>query len=343
MVNISITAKHRSEFISVLIPFRNESVHLLKLLNSLSIQDYDRRCWELILIDDHSEDQSAAIIQKWIQSHDFIQVTLLAAEGKGKKNAITEGVQLAKGEIILTTDADCELPSGWISSMIQSFDNNTMMVAGAVRMVSDGSIFSKLQAFEFSSLMGSGLALISLHVPIFCNGASLAYRKVAFEEVHGYSGNMHIASGDDEFLMRKIAQKFYHSVRVVNDLHAAVSTRAQQTLLDFIEQRLRWAGKWKINNSPSSKLLAILIFVFQVSWLISIFWIWMSDYLQVMTMIITIKLLLEGIFLYKVNHQFRQSFSLWIFLLMQIIYPIYVILIGLLSQFKAATWKGRSI
>ena len=102
------------------------------------------------------------------------------------------------------------------------------MVIGAVRIKPTHSFFSKLQVIEFSSLIASAAATLTLGFPTMCNGANLAYRKTTFVEVNGFDGNAHIASGDDEFLMRKVVKKFgAKSLKFLRDFNAVVTTNPQ--------------------------------------------------------------------------------------------------------------------
>lgn len=331
------------ETVTVIVPFRNEANNLPALLDSFITQDCDRARWEIIFVNDHSADSSSKIVSDWITMHSFISASLINATGEGKKNAITEAINQATGEIILTTDADCMLSANWISSMRNSFKNDTMMVVGTVRLNHTSSLFSKMQALEFSSLLGSGLALLKLGFPVFCNGASLGYRKSAFFKVGGYADNLHIASGDDEFLMRKILKQYPGGISIVNNLMATVVTKPLSSMSDFIHQRLRWAGKWKANESWGVKLLAVFVLVFQISFLLALVYIFISDTPMLVIALCLVKMLLEGVFLWRVSQQTGQSFSMISFLLLQILYPFYVIIIGAISQFTKALWKGRRI
>ena len=138
------------------------------------------------------------------------------------------------------------------------------MVFGGVKL-EGSSFFSALQSHEFLSLIGTGAATLWYGLPSMCNGANLAFRKAIFFEVGGYANNLHIPSGDDEFLMRKIFQLFPEGIQFVSDSDAVVSTPASLALKEFVHQRVRWAGKWKHNVSSWNAVVAIFIFCFQLS------------------------------------------------------------------------------
>lgn len=331
---------NRPGFISVVVAVRDEEDTVLPLLDSLRFQDFPHRNFEIIFVDDHSIDRTQQIISDWITDNPQIGCRYLQGVGMGKKNALTEAIQNAKGELILTTDADCVLPADWISRMAVSFDKGTTMVIGLVKIRQEKSLFSKLQALEFSSLMGSGIALQSIGFPVMCNGASLAFRKKSFETVNGYEGNLHIPSGDDEFLMRKLKKQFPGSIQSVLGT-SVVTTRHQLSLKNFIHQRLRWAGKWQANESITTKLLAVFILIFQLTFIVTLLFLVQGKFLVGAVPLVSMKCLLEGYFLYKVSRTLHQNFSITSFLLLQLIYPIYVVTIGIAAQLLDYEWKGR--
>jgi poly-beta-1,6-N-acetyl-D-glucosamine synthase len=172
-----------SRFISIVVAVRNEEKTLPVLMASLATQKYDRNEFEVILVNDQSTDQTLTTILDLKNKYPELKIISITSSGIGKKRALTEGIQLAKGEIILTTDADCKLPPDWISGITASFGSTTSMVVGALKIDPDFSFFSELQALEFGSVMGSGISLLAWNAPVMCNGANLAFRKKAFETV----------------------------------------------------------------------------------------------------------------------------------------------------------------
>ncbi|MEQ8425351.1 MAG: glycosyltransferase, partial [Cyclobacteriaceae bacterium] len=211
--------------ITVLVPFRNEAKNLGRLCESLSRIRYSTENWQVIFINDHSTDNSVEIIESSIRNEPRFLLVHLDDRQEGKKNALTFGVNRAQGDIIVATDADCYLPENWLTIINTFFkEDNIRLAFGGVRLKADDSFFSRLQSIEFLSLIGSGGATLGLGFFSMCNGANLAFRKSAFEAVNGYDGNLKIASGDDEFLARKILLNFPGSVRFINVAEAVVET-----------------------------------------------------------------------------------------------------------------------
>lgn len=328
-------------FISVIIPVRNEASSIGTLLQQVHAIQYPH--FEVIVVDDHSRDRTFDIVQA---AQADKRVRLVRNNGQGKKNAVTTGVRHAQGSIIVTTDGDCKIESGWLSHFNAYFQKpDTMMVFGGVSIQSD-TFFADLQAIEFSSLIGSGISLWALRNPVMCNGANLGFRKQVFREVDGYAGNDHIASGDDEFLMRKILAKYPGGIAFLNTNEGNVMTKPAPDLSAFIQQRLRWAGKWKYNQSRFSKFLAVYVLIVQLAMIASFTLLVLSTDPGVRIFIGTflgLKLVAECMLLIPVCVFLGARWRWDAFIILQFIYPFYVVGIGLFSNLTAVKWKDRNI
>lgn len=332
-----------TSFVSVIVPFRNEADAITCLLEDLSAQRYP--AFEVILVNDHSEDDSLTVISRVCEKFPRLQEQLKilhCTTQAGKKAALTLGIAHAKGDSIITTDADCRVGKDWIQETAKHFTHRTVMVVGGVRF-SATNFFEKIQQLEFASLIGSGAATLAWSLPSMANGANLAFTKEAFQEVGGYAGNEHIPSGDDEFLLRKMHQRFPHSICFNTSRASIVETIPTKSWPHFLQQRLRWAGKWSLHRGGFSKLLAISIFSFQLVFLLTPWLILMGSLSWTLgTLLLISKALLEFSFFLPILRQLGISFSLPAFLSLQFIYPYYVVAVGLLANGRKYTWKGRT-
>ncbi len=324
---------------SLIIPFRNEAIVLSQLLRALESIKSQSPDLEIIMVDDHSEDHSNVIIEL---SKLDIRLLHLEEGDKGKKAALTHGINNAKGDIIITTDADCIFQAQWIDLLTTKFTNPEIkMVCGGVGFGNEKGFFQALQAIEFAPVLGAGAASIHFGHPIMCNGANLAFRKSTFMEVKGYEGNAHIASGDDEFLMHKIQQKYPKAIAYEKHQKAVVTTRANASLAQLINQKKRWAGKWTANFNLYKIALALLIFFNATAYLAAYFLLFISSNYH-LGIFILVKIFFEGIFIQNVLKNTGRTFPFFSFLIVQILYPFYVILIGIIANFGQYNWKGRS-
>ncbi len=325
----------REPRISIIVPVRNEERNLGALLDSLAA--LEDRNFEVIVVDDHSEDETVRIVTEASRQG----LRLIPNEGHGKKSAITTGVRSARGSIIAVTDGDCRVAPGWLKEIRRHFhDPRRMLVFGGVRLEGDESFFHKLQEIEFASLMGSGAATALLGVPTMCNGANMAFRKKAFREVGGYQGNLFIPSGDDEFLMRKIRKRFPAGVGFMRSQDALVTTRVQPDLRSLLNQRIRWASKWKYNSSVLARLTAVFVVGLQVAAVVNLCLIF-TPAVRLALFLLSVKLILEGAFLLQVCRFSRVSWRWTAFFALQVLYPPYVIGVSIASFFYGFEWKKR--
>ncbi|MEQ8303624.1 MAG: glycosyltransferase [Cyclobacteriaceae bacterium] len=335
----------QSKSICVVIPFRNEEASLESLIESLKGISYPKDRFQVIFVNDHSTDQSPNMVQKGIDGQASFSLLSLPDGVTGKKNALTLGVQTTHADIVATTDADCILPPAWLNAINDSFnDSKTKLAFGGVKLTPNKSFFSHLQAVEFVSLIGSAASTNALGFFTMCNGANLSFHREIFLQVNGYEGNMEIPSGDDEFLARKVLNKYPNGVRFLNSAGAVVSTKFQPTWSQFLNQRLRWAGKWKHNNNFASRGLAVFILLSQCCFVLLLagmivgrFNLWFGIALM------GCKMLLESFFLLKVSNFLNALWSWPAFLFLQFSYPFYVIVVGILAQSGTYEWKGRTL
>jgi cellulose synthase/poly-beta-1,6-N-acetylglucosamine synthase-like glycosyltransferase len=199
-------------------------------------------------------------------------------------------------------------------------------------------------SIEFASLVGSGAALIQSNYPTMCNGANLAYEKEIFLEVNGYKDNYEIASGDDEFLMHKIAQKYPKGISFLKHKNSTVTTKAPKNWEEFFNQRKRWASKWGGYRFIYVKIIALLLFISNLSVLVS-FYLSITDIRQSLLFlpILIFKISLECLFLRSVLVYFGQNLKILPFLGTTALYPFYVLSFGFIGRFGKYNWKGRYV
>jgi cellulose synthase/poly-beta-1,6-N-acetylglucosamine synthase-like glycosyltransferase len=331
--DISDSKAGEVQFISVVVAVRNEE-KLGELLDGFSRMDYPSGKWEVIIVDDSDVPIQLPGVFRTLRS-----------PLSGKKAAITAGVASAKGDIIVTTDADCRVNPQWLKEINRAFQRpGIKMMIGGVRISEEKSFFSQLQSLEFLSVAGTGAATLGLGFPTMCNGANLSYLREAFAECNGYEGNEHISSGDDEFLMNKFAARWKSSIGFLYSREAVVTTSPRPNVRTFIAQRLRWAGKWKHNINWSTRVFAMVVWIFHLGLILmplaaaSGFITW-----RLFLILAGGKIFVESLFLIPAANFFGVRWRWISFLVLQLIYSFYVISIGLMSQILLPEWKGRAV
>lgn len=331
---------------SVVVPFRNEAENLPALLKTIENLTYPSELFEVIFVNDASEDTSEAIISAAIKCSEF---SLKILQNKRisdapKKDAISEAVKNSKFEWIITTDADCVLPKNWLKTFdayIQK--NNPTMVCGPVIYDSNGSFIENFQQMDGLSLQAATLGSFGLGSPMLCNGANLAYQKDVFIAVGGFSGNEHLASGDDIFLMEKWNKAFPKQVQFLKSKEAIVSTKPQTAWKNVVDQRIRWASKTSRLKNPLSLLVAMLVFLANVSFLaFPVLMIFDTQNLGFYLLLTAVKIIVDYVVMQQNFSLFGNKFSFWKFLGQTYVYALIVLIVTLGSFRGHYSWKGRT-
>jgi cellulose synthase/poly-beta-1,6-N-acetylglucosamine synthase-like glycosyltransferase len=336
---------------SVIIPARNEEAIIEACLTSVLQQNYPIKLFEVIVIDDHSTDSTAAIIRNLQKQYVNLQLIQLADVLQGqqlnsyKKKALEHAISKAAGEWIVTTDADCIVTSKWLKTIAAFIeDPKLVFVAAPVKYTNTGSSVSIFQCLDFMTLQGITAAAVHNNFHSMCNGANLTYNKKAFYEVGGFAGIDTIASGDDMLLMHKIYERYPSGIGFLLSRDAVVSTMPMPTWKTFFNQRIRWASKADKYKDKRIFTVLLLVYILNVSFIVlPILSLWNSSLWLYWIIMLTFKTLVELSFIYPVSIFFKEEKILWWFPLMQPVHIMYTIVAGWLGKFGKYTWKGRQV
>lgn len=345
-VEITKAYKPRTK-VTIIIPARNEEKNIERLLHSIQRQKYPDKLMEVFVIDDFSTDNTAALIKtfrgvRYFHLKEWIDDSF---KNSFKKKAITEAVQRANGELILTTDADCEVGELWILSVVQAFEkNNYKAIAGPVMFFEGKSLLHIFQELDFIAMQGITAAVLSSKKGAMCNGANFAYTKKSFEEVMGYEGIDHLASGDDMMLMHKFFKEFPDKVHYLKNPDAIVQTNAIENLGGFINQRIRWAGKNKSLSDRKIQVVLLLSWLMNASLLSAVCSLFINiDNLLYVILLLIIKGVAEYFFTSDVARFFDRSKRLPFLFILQPLHIFYMTFVGFLGMFNKYTWKNRKV
>lgn len=337
---------------SIIIPARNEALHIGNCLQSVVTQNYAADLVEIIVIDDHSTDNTSAIVEHFRQTHYNIKLIKLADELNGeilnsyKKKAIENAIGYATGNWIITTDADCIAQPNWLATYdawIQS--KNTVFVAAPVVFTNDGSVLQTFQFIDFMGLQGVTAASVNAGFHNMCNGANLAYRKDVFFEVNGFRGIDDIASGDDMLLMNKIKVKYPTEVSFLFAQDAIVATHPMPSWKAFFNQRIRWASKAEQFKTKDTSvfLVLVLIYLLNAGLFVMPLGIFINiHFISCWLLFVLLKTLVELAFSLPVAKFFKQPFVWW-FPFLEPLHIAYIVISGWLGKFGSYHWKGRNV
>ena len=332
-------SENRFHSISIIVAARNEEKRILDCLESLEKLDYPREKYEIIFVDDSSEDNTADIINTFCQKNSnwrLIQLEKKSEWLKGKKNALLNGIAQASGEVIFTTDADCRVPPGWLRKMVNYFRSEVSMVLGYSPLIRSGKFYFKLLQFDnlFSSIASA--APTKLGYPFTSVGRNLAYRKDSYENMGGFQALKKFRSGDDVHLTGHFRYQKNGIIDFCADPDTFVQTQIPSSFREVVQQQIR-------KNSKT----------FQLSWLSIIFMLTIFFYYLLLIMIpmllpstlylwgvlLFIKFALEYVTLLKAANIFKQRDLIPYIPLMQVLYPAYIIFFSIVGTFQFYQWK----
>lgn len=343
------TASRNNTFISVIVAARNEEKNIGKLIAAVQKQNYPSHLFELIIVDDHSTDKTADVIKPFLSNQ--IQLIALSVSDKAtvayKKAAIDVGIKNSKGDLIITTDADCTMSENWLSTIAAYYEqHHPKMIVMPVVIKNNHSFLGRFQTLDFMSLQGITGASVHKKIHGMCNGANLAYTRNIFNEVNGFAGIDHIASGDDMLLMHKISKNYKNEILFLKSKNVIVETQPETSIADFINQRIRWASK--ADKYEDKSLFPVLLLVYLVNLMMAIlFFICMFFNFEFSILnfygLLIIKTLSELYFLTPVSRFFGYTKLLWWFPLFQPFHIVYTVIAGWLGKFGSYRWKGRAL
>ena len=335
---------------SVIIPARNEAKNIANCINSICANNYPTHLYEIIVVDDYSEDETSSIVKQLQQLYSNLKLVELCEVlgdtnlNSYKKKSIEIGIANAVNEFIVSTDADCIVPKNWL----MYFDGylqktKAVFVAAPVEFIKENSLLNDFQYIDFLAMQSITAAAVTKGFQTMCNGANMAYSRDVFYQVEGFKNIDNIASGDDMLLMQKVKAKFPLQVGYLFAKEAVVKTPSAATVTEFLNQRIRWASKSKNYKDLNVLLVLLLVYLLNISlafgFIIGLFSI---SLLVKIFLLIVLKSAIEFYFLHKAKNLF-SGFSYLKFLALQPFHIVYIILAGWLGYFKKYEWKGRKV
>ncbi|MCD6177560.1 MAG: glycosyltransferase [Candidatus Cloacimonetes bacterium] len=340
--NRNVNFVNSKPFVSVVVAARNEENNIARILTALVNQTYPLDLFQIIIANDNSTDKTASIVDQFSQKWDIIKLVNVIGREKvisPKKNALSQAIEMAEGEIILSTDADCLVGKYWIESMVASFDKNEMIIGFSRTILEDWaktSFIKKFEHFDFLAMLYAAAGAISSGKYFSCSGQNIAYKKEAFYEVGGFEKIKHLISGDDVNLMQ-LFRKSGMKVSFVFTDHSYVYTQPIRNVGKFLSQRSRWTSnmRWQIILNP--EFFVYLSSVFFITFLPIVI---LFDFWQLGVGILLLRVILELVFLkygYEVFGENKKKLMFYpVWFIMQ---PLYIITIAAMGGLNIFSWK----
>ncbi|RYD58996.1 MAG: glycosyltransferase [Sphingobacteriales bacterium] len=336
-------------FVSIVIPARNEANNIGPCITSLLRQNYPRELLEIIVVDDHSTDGTTSVVEGFSDGNiTIIRLVDHMPDDKivaYKKKALSTAITMARGELIITTDADCIAGEDWLKNIVATYEmEHPVMIVAPVDYITVPTNVSVFQSLDFMSMQGITGATHRLGLGNMCNGANLAFTREAYQAVRGYEGIDNLASGDDYLLMMKMQKTFPGRISYLKSQAAIMKTQPQPDWGSFLQQRIRWASKSGKYDDKKLTFVLGLVYLYNLIFLLLV--IGMAFY-PVLKWTVLCYLLLktaaELYYLYSVAGFFNKRRELLLFPFFQPIHIMYIIVAGFLGLIGVYRWKGRVV
>jgi biofilm PGA synthesis N-glycosyltransferase PgaC len=326
--------------LTVIIAARNEQGRIQSCLQHLENIDYPSEQFEIILVDDNSQDSTPDIVNVYCAKHPnwkLIRLTEKKPQLTGKKNALLHGLAAAGGEIIFVTDADCRVPRFWLKKMVRYFQTDVSMVLGHSPLLPEAGFRNKFMRFDnlFSAIVMAAPA--KLGYPFSGVGRNLAYSRRAYNQVGGYQALKKFRSGDDMHLTERFRSQHSGQIDFCADPDTFVLTQAPSGWREIFNQQIRKNSK-VLKAAPGTVILFILLFCYYIS--IPLLPVSDPGSLTVWIVLLFLKLLLEWVCLTRATKIFKQESLLRYIPLLQLLYPFFIIFFSCLGIFQKYNWKN---
>jgi biofilm PGA synthesis N-glycosyltransferase PgaC len=328
--------------VSVIIAVRNEEDNLPLLLDDLSIQDYPSNLTEIYIVDDHSDRPLPAIISHPLINLPNVHILMLPDNQYGKKNALAYAANKSNSELLLFTDGDCRVSKGWIGSFARYYaQNRPGIIIGLVGYTNCRGLIQNFFHLEFLALVVSGAGMASIGHSTMCNGANLAVDRQLYlqliPELHA-----DILTGDDIFLLHAAKRSRKYPIVVLRSKISVVRTLPSSSFSEFIQQRARWISKGPAYTDRATLIMAIIIFIENITLLCSFGDFLFSGRLLIFLGIFSLKTIADCLVIGVGLEYLGGLRKLLLVPLFEMIYPLYMIGVSLQGLKHFYTWKKRS-
>ncbi|MFK7798361.1 MAG: glycosyltransferase [Aureispira sp.] len=330
--------------VTVLIAARNEEQQISHCVEALLAQKFPTHLLEIYIIDDHSTDNTASIVQTYNQQSAHLHLISLTENQTGKKAAIAAGIQASTHNLIVTTDADCTMQNNWLAYITSIYEaQRPKFIAAPVCFYQEENVLERFQSLDFMGMMAVSAAGIKGQFMGLCNGANLAYERQVFEEVQGFEGIDHLPSGDDMLLLQKIQTRYPSQITYLKNRKASTFTKAKTTLHDFLQQRLRWASKSSAYQGWQVWFMMGTVWVLCISMLLDILLgLWNPFFFLAFLSKFIVKAMSDFFFLQMMTDFFDRPKLIKTFPSATFFHWFYIVYVGTVGLFKhRIEWKGR--
>lgn len=328
--------------VSVIIAAKNEEENIISCLQSIVSQTYPNELFEIIVVDDGSNDQTYHLSDKFLSNSKISYRLIKNHQSIGKKQSIRKAVSESKGTLIVTRDADTFTTSNeWLAGIVNYYSiSNKEFIIGPIAISPQHSLLSSFQETETKVLTVFTGAAVYFNTPFLCNGANLAFTKDLFYRTNSYENHLHLASGDDVLFLEEVRHLNKNCIGYLKNENCIVYTYPQKDLKSLFEQKARWSGKIFRSRNFLNWLTASIIAICNFTWLLAFIYFVFDPKNSILALFFVFSKLLIDILLVFLASRFVKTGINWALLLVTgFLYPVYSLIVTLAAVFTRPKWK----
>jgi len=282
--------------VSVIICAKNEAENLKMFLPSIINQDYST--FEIVLINDASQDETLQIMETFSSQHSNIKIVDVKnneAFWGNKKYALTLGIKASKYNNLLFTDADCKpVSKHWISEMCSHFNNKKTIVLGygAYSKIKN-SLLNKIIRFETLITAIQYFSFAKIGMPYMGVGRNLAYTKTDFFNTNGFINHIKIRSGDDDLFINEAANN--NNTEICFSTNSFTKSNPETTFKTWFKQKRRHVSTAKYYKQKHKVSLALIYILNLLFWVLATLLLIFQYNWQFVILLLLIRLITQSI------------------------------------------------
>ena len=320
--------------ISIIVAAKNEAYNLAKLISAIKNLNYSKNDYEIIIVDDNSDDDTFQIAKDLISNlNNFTVVCANNKKYEGKRGALDYGISLAKHPFILITDADCIPEKEWLLIASQKFNCECDFIFGNAPFIQKRNVVNKVGCYENFRNSLLAISAVNLGFTYTASARNFGFKKSAFEKISGYKNTTDTISGDDDLLLRE-AVKNKLKVCTFTAQDSFVYSETNNTFRDYLSQRARHTQS-SFHYLFKQKMFLAIWHLFNIAFTLSPLLMFIN-LLFILPFVFKLTLDLTTVLTYqkKLGYKFKIADVIYL----QFLYEIFIIIHFFKAKFGKIEW-----
>jgi cellulose synthase/poly-beta-1,6-N-acetylglucosamine synthase-like glycosyltransferase len=326
--------------VSVIVSARNEEKNISMCIESLLKIEYPRENLEIIVINDRSTDKTGEVVKSYSQKYPeiiYLETEDLSNRLKGKTGALNQAIKKSKGEIIFTTDADCEVKPTWVKEMVRYYDENTGVV-NSYTIIKPENIYSGFQSYDWLYLLTIASGADGINNQLSCVGNNMSYRRKAYEEVGGYE-KVKFSVTEDFMLLKTIRDTTKWQVKFPVDEKILNYTLPCGDFKELYRQKKRW-GRGGLDIRFTGFIVGLIGWSAGTAMLGG----WVLGCLTGYLLYVISKILIDILFVIPAVHKFNSYKVLFYIIPFELYFAVYAFVLPFILLFdRTVVWKEQKL